>query len=335
VTSLGCIILSIGVRRADLHILIATIMNNSFGNNRFGLGPLDGVKTASLTLSCTDQAGVIATIAKFFADREISLTRCSELVVGDTLLLRVQWELNDYWADQALFCKDFADTAVELKAEYDVKFCDRRHSIGLLVADETEVLLGILNKVQSNAFSGLDVAFIISSDQGVSKLADRYGLPFFYIEPSDGLIDHDRRLLDIVQRYKCDFLGLAQFPYQPKEELVEKCACPIVTTAPLDQFAGGGGDVYLEAHSKGAKLLGASSFLFASPASFSACESSNQALNLGAIVHQTASPVKNGSSISDLRKLGAELEQRVFLDTLTALVEHRVIQLGSKALVFD
>jgi len=56
---------------------------------------------------------------------------------------------------------------------------------------------------------------------------------------------------------------------------------------------------------------------------------------MGPIVHQATSAVKNGSSLADLRKQGGELEQAVFSSTLKALLEHRVLQHGGKAIVFD
>ncbi len=306
-------------------------------NSRFGSGQLVEEKFASLMLSCADQVGVIASVANFFAERGISLTACSEHIDDGTLFLRVQWELNDRWEDQKSFCDDFSTVSAGLAARFDVKFCDRRHSIGLLAASDADVLLEILNKIESNSFRGLDVAFIIACDESLSKLADSHGLPFFLVEQSDGILNQDRRLFDIIQRYKCDFLGLAQFPYRLQAQFLEKSACPVINTAPLSLVSDDAADPYLQAHQKGAKLLGASSFLL----SFDSADQGGRVTNndelasMGPIVHQATSAVKNGSSLADLRKQGGELEHAVFSSTLKALLEHKVLQHGGKAIVFD
>ena len=192
-----------------------------------------------------------------------------------------------------------------------------------------------------------DVAFIIACDESLSKLADSHGLPFFLVEQSDGILNQDRRLFDIIQRYKCDFLGLAQFPYRLESQFLEKSACPIINTAPLSLVSAlvsaDVADPYLQAHQKGAKLLGASSFLLSSNSAIQgserieggAVDNSDELATMRPIVHQATSAVKNGSSLADLRKQGGELEQAVFSSTLKALLEHRVLQHGGKAIVFD
>ncbi len=312
-------------------------------NSRFGSGQLVEKKSASLMLSCVDQVGVIASVANFFAQRGISLTACSEHIDDGTLFLRVQWMLNEQWEDQSSFCDDFACVSTDMDARFDVKFCDRRHSIGLLAASETDVLLKILSKIKSDSFSGLDVAFIIACDESLSRLADSHGLPFFLVEQSEGILNQDRRLFDIIQRYKCDFLGLTQFPYRLQTQFLEKSACPIINTAPLSLVSADAADPYLQAHQKGAKLLGASSFLLSSNSANQGSEhiesgtvdNSDELATMGPIVHQATSAVKNGSSLADLRKQGSELEQAVLSNTLKALLEHRVLQHGNKAIVFD
>lgn len=312
-------------------------------NRRYGSGQLVEEKSASLMLSCADKVGVIARVATFFSERGISLSACSEFIDDETLFLRVQWALDDHWEDQKSFCDDFAVISADLDARFEVKFRDRRHSVGLLAASETEVLLKILNKIESNSSSGLDVAFIMACDESLSKLADSHGLPFFLVEQSDGILNQDRRLFDIVQRYKCDFLGLAQFPYQLQTQFLEKSACPIIKTAPLRLFSEDVADPYLQAHQKGAKLLGASSFLLSKYSITQGLDHSEQGkvadddllTTLGPIVHQATTEVKNGSSLTDLRKQGGELEQEVFSSTLMALLEHRVFQYDGKAIVFD
>ncbi len=304
-------------------------------NDRFDSSQLTEKNYAALLLSCADQVGVIADVTGFFAKRGISLSDCSEFVNGNEMFLRVQWILDAQWLDAASFSRDFEPIAEKLTADFDVKFCDRSHSLGLFVASETEMLLGILNRAASSAIRGLDIAFIIACDQSVSKLADRYGLPFFYIDKSDGFLNQEGRLLDIIQRYKCDFLGLAQFPHELPNELLAKSACPVIQTAPMPLFADSGASSYQSEFERGAKLLGVSSFLLDLSEDAESNADKAGTANIGPIVHQDTSPVKNGSSVADLCSLGIALEQQVFLSTLEALLEHRVLRHGCKAIVFD
>ncbi len=281
------------------------------------------MNVASLLFCCPDQVGLIASLANYFAERDLSISRYAEYTDDGQFFSRFEWQLNDRWEDEASFSEEFAELADTHAALYDVRFMNRRQSIGLFVSKQSHALIEILNKAEANYFPKVDVRFIVGNDQGMQGVADRHGVPFFYTSTEGDAQKYEKKQLEIIQRYKPDYIGLARYMKVLSADFIEKAGCQIVNIhhSFLPSFVGA--RPYQMAYERGVKLIGATSHFVTAE------------LDQGPIIEQDVARVLAGASVQDMIKMGRDIEQRVFARAMLKVLEHKAFVYKNRTIVFD
>lgn len=279
---------------------------------------------ASMLFSCPDQVGIIAELANFFSTRGLNISRYAEYTDGGLFFSRLEWLLGSRWEAEKDFAEEFEPLASQYKATFDVRFMHRTQSIGLFVSKQSHALIEILNKFEANYFPKMEISFIVGNHEPMQKIADRHGVPFFFIE-TDGVdvSDYERHQLNIIQRYKPDYIGLARYMKVLSASFIEQVACPIINIhhSFLPSFVGA--KPYQMAYERGVKLIGATSH-FVTPE-----------LDQGPIIEQDVQRVKAGDSAQEMIKMGRDIEQRVFAQAMLKVLEHKVMVYQNRTIVFD
>jgi len=305
---------------------------------------------ASLMLSCPNKFDVLSKVTQFFSQNKIGVSECRQYAQADQLFLRLTWTLSNAWQDEAAFRTSFAELADELHAEFDVNFHNRSRSIGLYIAENAELIDGLLKK--QVASSNLQVAFIASSFASVEQIADRYGVPFFLIENNDDSRPDHNRLIGIVQRYKPDFLALLNCQGKLGATFVENCGCAVFSVSSAMLLTGAASaltgdndvtqlDVSAIAYQSGAKLLGATAFFTQTQAEKHTNhhevtqDEYDVACLQGPIIDQQVMPVGHVNSLADVQTLVSEAEKIAFMRALKLLIEHRVLKFQQRTIIFD
>jgi len=278
---------------------------------------------ASLLFCCPDQVGLIASLSNYFAERGLSISRYAEYTDDGQFFSRFEWQLNDRWEDEAAFAEEFAELAGTHTASYDVRFMNRRQSIGLFVSKQSHALIEILNKTEAHYFPQVDVRFIVGNDQGMQAVADRHGVPFFYTSTEGDAQKYEKKQLEIIQRYKPDYVGLARYMKVLSADFIDKAGCPIVNIhhSFLPSFVGA--RPYQMAYERGVKLIGATSHFVTAD------------LDQGPIIEQDVARVLAGASVQDMIKMGRDIEQRVFARAMLKVLEHKAFVYKNRTIVFD
>ena len=278
---------------------------------------------ASLLLCCIDQVGIIASLANFFAERRLNISRYAEYTDNGQFFSRIEWALNARWEDEADFVEEFAQLVHRYQATFNVRFMNRRQSIGLFVSKQAHALIEILNKAEANYFPNLDVRFIVGNDSSMQRIADRHGVPFFYIATDGDTLEYEKKQLEIIHRYKPDYVGLARYMKVLSGHFIDKAGCPIVNIhhSFLPSFVGA--TPYQMAYDRGVKLIGATSHFVTAD------------LDQGPIIEQDVARVLAGASVSDMIKMGRDIEQKVFARAMLKVLEHKTIVYGKRTIIFD
>ncbi|GHA07325.1 formyltetrahydrofolate deformylase [Arenicella chitinivorans] len=283
----------------------------------------DNPAIAALLFSCIDAVGIIADLANFFAERGLNISRYEEYTDDGHFFSRLEWPLNDRWEDEAAFDKEFASMAQRYQANFDVRFMNQQQSIGLFVSRQPHALIEILNKYEANYFPNIEVSFILGNHESMRRIADRHGLPFFHV-PTDGEVPaYERKQLDIVHRYKPDFIGLARYMKVLSEDFIDRAGCPIVNIhhSFLPSFVGA--KPYQMAYDRGVKLIGATSHFVTAE------------LDQGPIIEQDVARVVAGASVQDMVKMGRDVEQKVFARAMLKVLEHKAIVHKNRTIIFN
>jgi len=285
------------------------------------LKPASG--TASLLFNCLDQVGIIAALANFFAERDLNIFRYEEYVDDGHFFSRLEWPLNDRWEDEAAFDQEFRVLADVYGAHFDARFMNRNQSLGLFVSKQPHALIEVLNKYEANFFPNIEISFIVGNNKEMQKIADRHGLPFFFIATDVDTQEYEKKQLEIIQRYKPDYVGLARYMKILSANFIDDAGCPIINIhhSFLPSFVGA--MPYQMAYDRGVKLIGATSHFVTAD------------LDQGPIIEQDVARVAPAASVQDMIKMGRDIEQKVFVRALLKVLEHKVIVFRNRTIIFN
>lgn len=283
---------------------------------------------ASLIFVCPDQAGIVVQLARFFAEHDLSISSYHELADEGYLFTRLEWYLNDHWPDEAAFINEFDQLAELYAASFEVRFSNRKPSVGLFVGSEKHSFSEFIKRDEvGGSNSALTIPFVIGSDDRVRSIADRYGLPFFYVEvdPSsaESVIAYERKQLDIINRYKPDYLGIVNYDTIISPELIDAIMCPMIKVKRMFMPNFDGKNAFKLAHQQGVKLVGAMAYFV-----------SNQSL-YGAIIEQDMTKLNGDISLSGLTQKSCQIEQRVFVKAMTKVLEHKTVIHNKRTISFN
>lgn len=287
------------------------------------LHPDSDTSSACLLLSCPDQVGIISSLANFFSDRGLNIARYAEYTDDGHFFSRLEWPLNDRWQDQDEFSTEFSELATKYDANFRVQFLNLKQTVGLFVSKQAHALIEILNKNEAGYFPNMEISFIIGNDQDLRKIADRHGVPFFFVDTSGDALAYEKKQLEIVQRYKPDYLGLARYMKVLSANFLSKISCPVVNIhhSFLPSFVGA--EPYRMAYERGVKLIGATSHYVTAD------------LDQGPIIEQDVRRVEVAASVQELVKMGRDIEQQVFARGMLKVLEHKTIIYKNRTIVFD
>jgi len=287
-----------------------------------------GSNLASLLVCCADQIGTIASLATFFAERGLSISRYAEYTDSGQCYTRFEWSLNDLWEDEQAFAADFGRLASLYDASFDVRFTNSKQSVGLFVSTQAHGLIDMLNKVEANYFSNADIRFIVGDDPSMQKVADRHGVPFFYIATDtvakeNAPLEYEKKQLDIIHRYKPDYVGLVGYKKVLSVNFIDKAICPIIGVNHSFLPSLTGAKPFQMAHDRGVKLIGATSHFVTAE------------VGEGPIIEQDVARVPSAASVQEMIKVGRDIQQKVFASAMLKVLEHKTILHKNRTIIFD
>lgn len=300
----------------DLLLLLTIVLHTMMALNKES-------NIASLLFSSTDEVGIIASLANFFSERDLNISRYAEYTDDGQFFSRLEWARNDRWEDEAAFSAEFCSVAKLYNATFDVRFMDRVQSLGLFVSKQAHALIEILNKYEAGYFPNVEISFIVGNDASMQRIADRHGTPFFYIPTDVDVSEYEKKQLDIIHRYKPDYIGLARYMKILSADFIDSVECPIVNIhhSFLPSFIGA--KPYQMAYDRGVKLIGATSHFVTAD------------LDQGPIIEQDVGRVIPGASVHDMIKMGRDIEQQVFARAMLKVLEHKAIIYKNRTIIFN
>lgn len=278
---------------------------------------------AALLFNCPDQVGIIASLAEFFSQRDLSISKYEEYTDDGQFFSRLEWPITDRWASEADFADEFEQLADRYQASFEARFFNRKQTLGLFVSRQPHALIEILNKHEAHYFPDMEISFIVGNDADMQKYADRHATPFFYIPTDTDALAYEQKQLEIVHRYSPDYVGLARYMKVLSANFLQQVGCPVINIhhSFLPSFVGA--KPYQMAYNRGVKLIGATSHFVTAE------------LDQGPIIEQDVARVGVAASVQDMIKMGRDIEQQVFARALLKVLEHKAIVFKNRTIIFN
>jgi formyltetrahydrofolate deformylase len=224
------------------------------------------------------------------------------------------------------------DRRAEIQAHFKTEIADRfemdhhfaesseRKRLAIMVSREDHCLSDLLWRWRSGELGAGVVAVISNHDEHRGQV-ESLGLPFHHVpvEP-DAKGEAEEQILALLDGI--DLLVLARYMQVLSGEFLNRLAGPAINIHHSFLPAFVGADPYRRAHERGVKLIGATAHYV------------TEELDAGPIIDQDVTRVSHRDEVTDLERIGRDIERLVLARAVQAHVDDRVLLDGARTIVF-
>ena len=278
-----------------------------------------------LTISCPDTVGIVAAVAGLLAAENLFITESSHFGDPDTKRFFMRTAFHPAEAGsfgQARFAQQFGPVAERFGMEWRLHHVGVRPSFLLMVSKADHCLNDLLYRYRTDALP-IHIPAIISNHLDLAPLAQQHRIPFFHIPVTKATKpDAERRMLELVEETKAEFVVLARYMQVLSDETCRALAGRAINIhhSFLPSFKGA--KPYHQAHERGVKLIGATAHFVTSD------------LDEGPIIEQRVERVSHTTTVEQMIAAGRDVEALVLARAVAALAGRRVFLNGKRTVVF-
>lgn len=277
----------------------------------------------TLTLSCDDRPGLVATVAGFLAANGGNIVDAQQF--DDRLtrrfFMRVMFELAQGDADTIRAA--FAPVAAANGMDWRLRAARERQRVVLMVSRFDHCLVDLIYRRRIGELD-MDVAAIVSNHP--AEAIDGVGigdLPFHHlpVDPANKPAQ-EAQVRAIVEDTGADLVVLARYMQILSDDLAAFLSgrCINIHHSFLPGFKGA--KPYHQAHARGVKMIGATAHYVTAD------------LDEGPIIAQDVEPISHADTPDDLIRKGRDIERRVLAAAVAWHLEDRVLLNGNRTIVF-
>lgn len=278
-----------------------------------------------MLLHCPDRHGIIAAVSAFLANAGaniISLDQHSTAPEDGTFVQRAIFHLPGLTAAIDELTQQFAATVAD---QFDIAYrfaeAAKPKRVAIMVSKADHCLLDLLWRNRRGELE-MSVAMVISNHPDLADQVRPFGVPFIHIPASRDIRDEaEQRQLQLLCG-NVDLVVLARYMQIVTGEFIEALGCPLINIHHSFLPAFIGAAPYQRARERGVKLVGATAHYV------------TEELDDGPIIEQDVVRVDHTHTISDLVRLGADVERAVLSRAVQWHCQDRVIRVDNQTIVF-
>ena len=283
------------------------------------------METAVLLLTCPDQKGLVAKISQLIYSNGGNIVDLDEHVDSTENLfsIRVAWERGSGRLTPDEMEQAIGKLATELDANWKVNYSGRKHRLALFVSKYEHCLQEILWRHSLGEYN-CEIPLIISNHEDLRGLAEHYGIPYEVFEiGKNNKAEQEAREIELLRSRNIDTVVLARYMQILSPDFVNVFRNRIINIHHSFLPAFMGGNPYKQAFDRGVKIIGATSHFV------------TEGLDEGPIIEQDIIRISHKDTVEGLKRKGRDLERLVLARALHHYLEHRVIVVGKKTIIFE
>ena len=281
--------------------------------------------TAVLLLSCRDQKGLVATVARFIYERGGNIVHADQHTDPEEgiFLQRVEWEMNPTGEDSDEVAVAFRPIAEGFGMNWRLCFSDDRPRLAIFVSKLGHCLYDLLARHRMGALQA-EIPLIVSNHPDLLPVAERFGVDFAHLAVTRDTKRQQEELVEAkLQEYNIDVVVLARYMQILTGDFVARYPNRIINIHHSFLPAFAGARPYHQAHERGVKIIGATAHYVTAD------------LDQGPIIEQDVTQVSHRDTVRDLMRKGEDLEKVVLARAVDLHLRNRVLTYGNKTVVFS
>ncbi len=280
--------------------------------------------TATLLIHCPDRPGLVHDVTGFIFAHGGNILDLQQHIdaAENAFFMRLEWSLENFTLEQGEIADRLAPMARRHQMQWQLHFSSTRRRLALFVTKENHCLYDLLARHEAGELP-VDIPLILSNHETLRPAAERFGIPFhhFPITP-ENKARQEAAQLELLRAERVDTLVLARYMQIISPALIAAFPNCILNIHHSFLPAFVGAKPYHQAFERGVKLIGATSHYV------------TEELDQGPIIHQDVTRVSHEDSVTDLVRLGRDLEKTVLAKALWWHVRNRVLVYRNKTVVF-
>lgn len=280
---------------------------------------------AVLLISCPDQKGIVARLSDFIFKNKGNIVHSDQHTDAQEgiFFIRLEWELDGFAISPDQLPAAFASIAKEFKMDWDLRFTNRRSKMAVFVSQKDHCLIDLLYRQKEGELAA-DLAMIVSNHDDQTALAKSFGVPYHHLPITPKTKEtQEKKQLELLKKSGVDLIVLARYMQIVSKEFIDAYPNKIINIHHSFLPAFKGGKPYEQAHSRGVKIIGATSHYV------------TEELDAGPIIEQDVARVSHRDTVADLVRKGKDLEKSVLSRAVRWHLDHRILAYRNKTVVFD
>ena len=277
-----------------------------------------------LLLSCRDARGIVHAVTGFVLSLDGTVVDSMQYTDSPTgiFCMRVHFQLPEAAEIEAVR-ERFRPLGDEFGMDWKLVDHEARRRVLVMVSAHDHCLHDLLYRQQKGSLP-MEIVGVVSNHRVAKKLVDDHNISFDYLPISaDNKVAQEKTLMRIIERKRVDLVVLARYMQVLSDDVCSRLAGKMINIH--QSFLPGfkGAKPYQQAYDRGVKLIGATAH-YVTPD-----------LDEGPIIEQDVARVSHGLTVAQVAEVGREIETRVLARALQYELEHRVLLLGNRTVVFS
>ena len=286
--------------------------------------------TYTLTATCADQKGLIASITSCIASHGGNLLNLAQHTSVDLgqFFCRITFAVPSVASENSgifsptKFNSEFGEIAKKFGMEWKLYDKSVKQRMAVLVSKTSHCLYEVLLK-HADGQLDCEIPVIISNHPDLCSVATEFHIPFFQIDTLKGKEACEADIQSLLEQYKIDVVCMARYMQILTPEFTKRWENRIINIHHGFLPAFKGAKPYDQAWRKGVKLIGATAHF------------ANEDLDQGPIIFQDVVRVKDTNSIREFVEIGKDVERRVLVEGLKRYFNHNVFINGGRTFIIE
>ncbi|MBW1880642.1 MAG: formyltetrahydrofolate deformylase [Deltaproteobacteria bacterium] len=280
---------------------------------------------AILLITCPDGPGLVANVAGFVYDHHGNIVHSDQHSDLDSrrFYMRIEWQLDGFALDRSEIAGAFGEVAQPFDMAWSLHFTDERSRMGVLVSRADHCLWDVLLRHRAGEFHA-EVPVVVSNHPDLEPVAAHFGVDFHHVPNSkDTRAASEAAMVRILEEHRVDLVVLARYMQILTGDFVSRYRNRVINVHHSFLPAFVGARPYHQAHQRGVKIIGATSHYVIAD------------LDQGPIIEQVIRRTSHRDSVRDLVRKGRDLEKAALARAVSLHLQHRILVVGNKTVVFD
>lgn len=280
---------------------------------------------ATLLIHCPDRPGLVHDVTGFISSHQGNIIDLQQHIDAEqnAFFMRLEWSLENFTLEKEEIEARLQPMARRHQMQMQLTFASQRKRIALFVTKENHCLYDLLARHEAGELP-VDLPLIVSNHETLRPAAERFGIPFHHFPiTKENKLEQEQAMIALLKQERIDSVVLAKYMQIIGKAMIAEFPNRILNIHHSFLPAFVGAKPYHQAFQRGVKIIGATSHYVTAD------------LDEGPIIHQDVMRVSHEDEVSDLVRLGRDLEKNVLAKALWWHVRDRVLVFKNKTLVFD